>query len=306
MNSGKDHDTNSGVDRDTNSGTDRDMNSDRDRDTNTGTDHDANSAMDYDGHCAEIVHQAELLASCLTEQATDLTTTVPSCPDWNLAQLLRHLGETHRWVEDLVRTRATAPPPDTALRVLPRDTDRPPAEVAAWLTEGARLLADTLRSSGPDAEIWTPLPSGSPRFFARRMAHETVTHRADATLTLGRDFTIDRRVALDTLDEWMELGSLPEMFDYHPDRRELLGPGRTLHFHATDTPPEAAADWIVDLTGDTLAWRRTQEPAAVSVRAPLTDLLLLIYGRVPADNDTFEITGDAELLEFWLARVLFG
>ncbi|WP_406211800.1 maleylpyruvate isomerase family mycothiol-dependent enzyme [Streptomyces decoyicus] len=306
MNSGKDHDTNSGVDRDTNSGTDRDMNSDRDRDTNTGTDHDANSAMDYDGHCAEIVHQADLLASCLTEQATDLTTTVPSCPDWNLAQLLRHLGETHRWVEDLVRTRATEPPPDTALRVLPRDTDRPPAEVAAWLTEGARLLADTLRSSGPDAEIWTPLPSGSPRFFARRMAHETVMHRADATLTLGRAFTIDRRVALDTLDEWMELGSLPEMFDYHPDRRELLGPGRTLHFHATDTPPEAAADWIVDLTGDTLAWRRAQEPASVSVRAPLTDLLLLIYGRVPADNDTFEITGDAELLEFWLARVLFG
>ncbi|KOG37027.1 hypothetical protein ADK74_37420 [Streptomyces decoyicus] len=269
-------------------------------------DRETNSAMDYAGHCAEIVHQADLLASCLTEHAADLTTTVPSCPDWNLAQLLRHLGETHRWVEDLVRTRATEPPPDTALRVLPRDTAQGPAEVAAWLTEGARLLADTLRSSGPDAEIWTPLPSGSPRFFARRMAHETVMHRADATLALGRDFTIDRRVALDALDEWMELGSLPEMFDFHPDRRELLGPGRILHFHATDTPPEAAADWIVDLTGDTLAWRRAQEPAAVSVRAPLTDLLLLIYGRVPADNDTFEITGDAELLEFWLARVLFG
>ncbi|MGW2412937.1 maleylpyruvate isomerase family mycothiol-dependent enzyme [Streptomyces tubercidicus] len=261
--------------------------------------------MDYADHCAEIIHQAELLTSRIDE-GTNLRAIVPSCPDWNLAQLLRHLGEAHRWVEELVRTRATEPPPDTALRVLPRDTTEPPAALAAWLTEGARLLADTLRAAGPDARIWTPLPSGSPRFFARRMAHETVMHRADATLTLGVDFTVDPRVALDCLDEWMELGSLPKMFDYHPDRRELLGPGRTLHFQATDTPPEAAANWLVDLTGDTLAWRRTQEPAAVSVRAPLTDLLLLIYGRAPADSGAYEITGDAELLEFWLARVLFG
>ncbi|MFE1173583.1 maleylpyruvate isomerase family mycothiol-dependent enzyme [Streptomyces sp. NPDC058773] len=261
--------------------------------------------MDYDAHCAEIVDQADLLSAGLDEH-TQLTAAVPSCPDWNLAQLLRHLGEAHRWVEELVRTRATEPPPDTALRDLPRDTTETPAALAAWLTEGARLLADTLRAAGPDARIWTPLPSGSPRFFARRMAHETVMHRADVTLTLGRDFAVGQRVALDCLDEWMELGSLPEMFDHHPDRRELLGPGRTLHFHATDTPPEAAADWLVDLTGNTLAWRRAQEPAAVSVSAPLTDLLLLIYGRAPSDNGAYEITGDAELLEFWLARVLFG
>ncbi|WP_174857637.1 maleylpyruvate isomerase family mycothiol-dependent enzyme [Streptomyces lydicus] len=261
--------------------------------------------MDFDDHCTEIVHQADLLSTGLDE-GTRLTASVPSCPDWNLAQLLRHLGEAHRWVEELVRTRATEPPPDTALRDLPRDTTETPAALAAWLTEGARLLAGTLRAAGPDARIWTPLPSGSPRFFARRMAHETVMHRADATLTLGTDFTVDQRVALDCLDEWMELGSLPEMFDYHPDRRELLGPGRTLHFHAMDTPPEAAADWLVDLTGTTLAWRRTQEPAAVSVRAPLTDLLLLIYGRAPSDNGAYDITGDTELLEFWLSRVLFG
>ncbi|MGW1372889.1 maleylpyruvate isomerase family mycothiol-dependent enzyme [Streptomyces sp. NPDC002446] len=263
------------------------------------------ATMDYDAHCAEIVAQAGLLSSALGT-GTDLTASVPSCPDWNLAQLLRHLGETHRWVEEIVRTRATEPPPDTALRVLPREPARTPQEFAGWLTEGAERLARTLRATGPDVRIWTPLPSGGPAFFARRMAHETVVHRADAALTLGTAFTVEQRVAVDALDEWMELGSLPEMFDYHPDRRELLGPGRTLHFHATDTPPEAAADWLVDLTGDALAWRRAQEPAAVSVSAPLTDLLLLIYGRRPADEETFEVAGDADLLEFWLARVLFG
>ncbi|MGW3274125.1 maleylpyruvate isomerase N-terminal domain-containing protein, partial [Streptomyces kronopolitis] len=80
------------------------------------------STMEYDSHCAEIVTQSGLLASCLREEGTDLTTTVPSCPDWNLAQLLRHLGEAHRWVEEIVRTRAARPPADTALRDLPRET----------------------------------------------------------------------------------------------------------------------------------------------------------------------------------------
>ncbi|MFF4949960.1 maleylpyruvate isomerase family mycothiol-dependent enzyme [Streptomyces chattanoogensis] len=278
-----------------------------------------NLTLSYEDHCTEIAHQADLLADLLADlpasTLTDatgpaggnaLSTSVPSCPDWNLAQLLRHLGEGHRWVDEIVRTRATQPPPDTALRVLPRDTTESPAALAAWLTQGARELAETLRTAGPDTPIWTPLPSGTTRFFARRMAHETLIHRADTTQTLGTDFTVDHRVALDALDEWMELGSLPEMFDHHPERRALLGPGRTLHFHATDAPPSAASDWLVDLTGDTLAWRHSTEPAAVSVTGPLTDLLLLVYGRRPADSDTFEIQGDAELLEFWLAEVIFA
>ena len=91
-----------------------------------------------------------------------------------------------------------------------------------------------------------------------------------------------------------------------PRIRELLGPGRTLHFHATDTPPEAAAEWLVDLTGEAIAWRRAHERAAVAVRGPLTDLLLVIYKRRPARGGGIEVFGDAALLDFWLERVSFG
>jgi hypothetical protein len=138
------------------------------------------------------------------------------------------------------------------------------------------------------------------------MAHETVVHRADAASAVGAEFTVDVEVALDTLDEWMELGSLPEIFEVHPEQRELLGPGRTLHLHATDTGPEVAADWLIDLTGDAIAWRRTHEKAAVAVRGPLTDLLLIVYRRRPARSEGVEILGDARLLDFWLERVSFG
>lgn len=260
--------------------------------------------LSHDRYCSEIVVQTDLLRSRV--EGADLTVPVPSCPGWNAGQLLRHLGGAQRWAEEAVRTRTTSPLPDSHFRDLSAHTDEDPAVVGPWLAEGAAELANTLRAAGPDARLWTPVPGGSTRFYARRFTHETVMHRADATLALGAEFTLDEEIALDALDEWMELGSLPMHFDVQPWMRELLGPGHTLHFHATDTAPEAAAEWLVDLTGDTIVWRRAHEKAAVAVRAPLIELLLLVYKRRPAHGEGVEILGDEELLGFWLERVGFG
>ncbi|MFD7220906.1 maleylpyruvate isomerase family mycothiol-dependent enzyme [Streptomyces sp. NPDC059892] len=261
--------------------------------------------LSHERYCSEIVAQAELLRSSI--EGADLTVPVPSCPGWNVGQLLRHLGGAHRWAEAIVRTRAAEPLSGERFRDLSAYTHEDPAVVGPWLTEGAALLADTLRAAGPDARLWTPVPGGTSAFYARRFTHETAIHRADATLALGAEFTLDEEVALDAVDEWMELGSLPMHFDVHPWTRELLGPGRTLHFHATGTAPGTAAEWLVDLTGDTLAWRRAHEKAAVAVRGPLTELLLIIYKRRrPVGGGGIEVLGDAKLLDFWLERVSFG
>lgn len=260
--------------------------------------------LDYERFCSEIVAQTELLRSCI--DGADLTTPVPSCPGWNVGQLARHVGGAQRWAEAAVRTRATGALPDESYRDLSAYTDEDPAVLGPWLAEGATRLAGALREAGPDAPVWTPVPGGTAAFFARRFTHETVIHRADATLALGAEFILDQDVALDAVDEWMELGALPMHFEVHPWMRELLGPGRTLHLHATDTPPEAAAEWVVDLTGDAIAWRRAHEKATVAVRGPLTELLLVIYKRRPARGGAVEILGDERLLDFWLERVSFG
>jgi hypothetical protein len=163
-------------------------------------------------------------------------------------------------------------------------------------------LASTLREAGPHVPVPGPLPDTTSTFSARRMTHETAMHRADAVLALGQEYDLDNDVAVDAIDEWMELGSLPMHFDIHPWMRELLAPGRTLHLHATDTE----AEWVVDLTGDAITWRRSHEKAPVAVRGPVVELLLLIYKRRPADSGKVEIIGDEELLDFWLERVSFG
>ena len=57
--------------------------------------------LSYDRYCAEIVTQAETLAATIKD--ADLTTPVPSCPGWNVGQLLRHLGGAHRSAIETIR-----------------------------------------------------------------------------------------------------------------------------------------------------------------------------------------------------------
>ncbi|GAA0492181.1 maleylpyruvate isomerase family mycothiol-dependent enzyme [Streptomyces olivaceiscleroticus] len=259
--------------------------------------------MTFDRHCGEIVAQTDLLRSHI--QGADLSVPVPSCPGWTVNQLLRHLGGAQRWAAETVRGRVTEPLPEGHFRDLSPYVGEDPATLDGWLAEGAGELADALREAGPDAELWTPVPGERTAFYARRFAHETALHRADAALALGVPYDLDEEVALDAVDEWLSLGSLPMMFDHHPELRELLGPGRTLHFHATDTAPEAA-EWVVDLTGDGITWRRAHEKAAVAVRGPLVELLLTLYRRRSPHDGTVEVIGDAKLLDFWQERVAFG
>ena len=261
------------------------------------------TVLSYDRYCDEIAAQTGLLTSAIA--GADLTVPVPSCPAWNVGQLVRHLGGAQRWAAEIVRARAAGPVPGDFgdLSAYARED---PAVVGPWLAEGAERLVGTLREAGPGTPVWTPVTGGNTDFYARRFTHETLIHRADAALALGADYQADPDVAVDAIDEWLQLSSLPIHLEYHPEARELLGPGRTLHFHATDTEPQAAAEWIVDLTGDAITWRRAHEKAAVAVRAPLTDLLLLIYKRRHARGEDIAIFGDADLLDFWLERVSFG
>jgi uncharacterized protein (TIGR03083 family) len=254
--------------------------------------------VDFTRRCAEIVTQTTLLTGHMN--GADLTVPVPTCPGWNVSQLLRHIDGGQRWAREIVATRATEPPPDVALRDLSGATDEDPDALSASLTEAAQRLATTLTEAGADAQMWCPVTGGGAAFYARRFVYETAIHRADAALALGVEFRMAVDIAADAVDEWMELGCLPFHFEVHPWMRELLAPGRTIGLHATD----ADAHWLLDLTGDAIAWRRADEPAAAEVRGPVTDLLLAIYRRRPVNG--LQVSGDANLVDFWLERVGFG
>ena len=96
----------------------------------------------------------------------DLRRPVPSCPGWNIADLVAHLGKAHRWAEHAVR----AGNPNAPV-VSPPLTDG--AALAEWYRESAAGLLSTLREVGPDAECWSfgPRPRTT-GFWFRRQPHE--------------------------------------------------------------------------------------------------------------------------------------
>lgn len=252
----------------------------------------------FERHCNEIVAQAGLLADHVLD--ADVSVPVPSCPGWNVSQLARHVDGGLRWARDIVAERAETPPSDTALRDLSQAAADDAADIAAGLRSASAALAEALRTAGPDASMWCPVPGGGSAFYARRFAHETAIHRADAALALGVDYVVPNFVAVDGVQEWLELGSMPFHFDVHPWMRELLGTGRLIGLHTTDTDDH----WVLDLAGDVITWRRGVEDTAAGLRGPVTDLLLVLYRRRPVSS--VAVDGDAGLVDFWLERVAFG
>jgi uncharacterized protein (TIGR03083 family) len=253
--------------------------------------------LGHDRYCDEVITQTDLLRELL--KGSSLSLTVPTTPDWTLAELVRHVGGNLRTVETAVRTGAAdKQAPDVAGPV----ADDPPA-LEAWLAEAAARFADTLRRAGPAAQAQVWGFQGSTAFWVRRAAHDLVIHRADAAGAVGADYAVAPEVAADAIDGLLELISDPQVAASAPGLAELRGPGQSIHLHATDTEPGLAAEWLIELGVDGFTWRRGHQQATVALRGPLAEVLLVFYRRLPAGSEQVEVLGDAALLDFWLERV---
>ncbi|MFI9544612.1 maleylpyruvate isomerase family mycothiol-dependent enzyme [Streptomyces sp. NPDC052016] len=263
----------------------------------------------HDRYCDEIEHHVRQLRSVVTSGA-DLSATVPTCPDWSLEQLVRHMGGALRWVDQLVRTRAQENIPEERVPLHGGpEAEGDPAALDAWLAEAGKTTVAALREAGPDAKVWGWAGTSDAGFWARRVTHEITVHRADAALAAGLPYEVAPEVAADALDEWLQLVEWVQRNLPHAAADELRAPervGRSIHLHATDAPAGLNAEWLVELTEEGVVWRRGHEKATVALRGPLTDVLLAFYRRRPLDTAGLEVLGERELLEFWLEKTTFG
>jgi uncharacterized protein (TIGR03083 family) len=128
---------------------------------------------------------------------------VPTCPAWDVTDLVVHQGMVHRWAAANLRGEHGH---DTAAS---KAEGRAAARLLDWFADGVAALVDTVRSTPEDAEATVFLKDAPPprRFWARRQAHETTIHGADAVAAaLGRwpaaaDVDIDPTLAADGIDE---------------------------------------------------------------------------------------------------------
>jgi uncharacterized protein (TIGR03083 family) len=233
-------------------------------------------------------------ATALVDAAEEagLDAAVPSCPEWDVAELLAHIGRVHRWAAASSR-RA----PDAEFAGWSKEVPTPePAARPDWVRAGATELAETLdRPAATPA--WSWLPPATVGFWQRRQAHETAMHRVDAQLAAGRPEPIEATLAADGIDEWLSM--VAGMPSGGRRGRGITGSGETMHLHCTDVEGE----WLLELGPDGVSLERVHAKGDVAARGTATDLLCWLQGRSTAD--ALEVFGDASLLTRWREQAPF-
>ena len=227
----------------------------------------------------------------------DLSRPVPTCPGWNLEQLLRHVGRGDRWAAQIVRDRL-----DHFLDPRTVEGGKPPADPAdalSWLRAGAQQLVDAVQVAGAETPVWTFLGTRPAKWWIRRRLHEVAVHRADAAIAVGGEFRLAPGVAADGITEWLERVAIQAGNEGSP---LPLEDGDTLHLHATDPGLGEAGEWTVAVDQGRITWSHEHGKGTAALRGGATELLLAILRRVPLADTGIELFGDDAVWQNWLDR----
>jgi uncharacterized protein (TIGR03083 family) len=226
--------------------------------------------------------------SLLAAAQTDWGRPVPHCPEWDAADLVRHMGSIFIWMAAIVTSRQRISRP--ALDPAPAD----PAELPRWYLASLDRTLDVLGSADPSSETWTFSSTGDRRvaWWTRRLAVEVAIHRWDAQHAVAADGgpspdPLDGDVAAAGIEEFM-IEFLPGMLA----QETIEGLGGTLHLHSTDGP----AEWWIDLdtAGPAVSGHIKADTA---IRGTRSDLLLWLTNR--SSPDSLQVVGRKELLDSW-------
>ncbi len=229
----------------------------------------------------------------------DPATPVPTCPDWTLKQLFRHVGRGNRWAAQIIGDRRVA-------ELDPREVrdGKPPDDpdgAIAWLNEGAELILKAVDQVGTDARVWTFMGAKPAGWWIRRRVHEATVHRADAALALGTTFDLPADLAADAISEWLDRVCV-EATKHHGSPVE---PGQRLHLHATDAELGPTGEWTVVNDEDGVSWSHAHGKGDVALRGSAKALLLATTRRGTAADLGVEVLGDTAVWDVWLERTPF-
>jgi uncharacterized protein (TIGR03083 family) len=246
--------------------------------------------MDVSEHVEQLRRDGGRLADVAS--SIELEAPVPTCPDWQLRDLVRHVGGVHRWATGFVVGEGHQPPDGDLERLVggwPDDSD-----LVAWFRAGHETLAAALAMAPPDLEVWTFLEAPTPlAFWARRQAHETAIHRVDAEGAAGDVTGFPPGFAADGIDE------LLLRFAGRPGRELPVDSPRSMVVRARDLP----RSWRVTFarSGFQIETDQTDAGAELVVTGDASDLYTMLWNR--QGTAALELGGDLALLDLWRETV---
>jgi uncharacterized protein (TIGR03083 family) len=253
--------------------------------------------MEVAAHIEALRREGGLTVAAL--EVADAGAAVPTCPDWVVRDLARHLGGVHRWATGYVadaRTEVWDAGLDDIVGTWPEDD-----ALASWLGEGCEALADALAAAPADLRCWSFLRAPSPlAMWARRQAHETAIHRIDAELAAGiRRAGIAPAFAADGVDELLSC--------FVPRRSTKLRPDAPTSLAVACTDEDAW--WLLRMDGEgvqTEAHLDEAVPAgsgagsggaACTLRGTAADLYRALWNRT--SPDALLVEGDRSVLDLF-------
>jgi uncharacterized protein (TIGR03083 family) len=219
----------------------------------------------------------------------DRRAAVPWSDRWTVGTVARHVAATHHVVAEVVRGR-----PDADFGLF-GDLQTPPKdspEFVDWSRSGTALLLEQLSSVPADDECWSWFePGRRVGWWARRMALEAVVHRSDTDAALSKELSVASEVAADGIDEFLDVFVAASRSTHDAPA------GPTMSFECSDRSDR----WWLDLSrrGKRIVSREPRD-ASVRVCGAAEQLLLIVWGRVPATYAAgVEVSGDVGTLERW-------
>jgi uncharacterized protein (TIGR03083 family) len=214
--------------------------------------------------------------------AADPKADVEQCPGWDVAAVVRHVGQVQGRTARVVRERLDARAP----RLEEPDDD---GELATWFQAIADDLLEVLATTPLDAAMYTFVGPGTAAWWVERMGVETTVHAWDAARSAGVPFDIDPDLARRGVAELMRA-----FVPTHSQFRGTDAPRRgSLHLHRTDGDGE----WLLVDGPDGAVVTEEHAKGDAALRATASDLLLVMWNRLdPAGLEHF---GDPAVIRSW-------
>ena len=254
--------------------------------------------MEIAEHIDALRRQGEWLADAAERAGLDAT--VPPCAPWQVKDLLRHTGYVHRWaarhVTECLDQILDGPSEEEILRGGADD-----AGLLAWFRDGHAALVQTLATADPAVECATFIAAPSPlAFWARRQAHETAIHRADAESAAGATPEYEPGFAADGIDELITGFGRRRKYQPGADRRP---PAARRCACWPRTPATPGSSRRVRAACSRGATPTARQEAGCTVSGPASGLYLYLWNRADAARAGVTVTGDPGLLSAWQASV---
>jgi uncharacterized protein (TIGR03083 family) len=229
--------------------------------------------------------------------APSLDLRVPTHPERTLFDLVQHVGMGRRKTTAVVAAGPADAPPDKSAWDDGVGAPREREALLDWWTESVEQLTSVLREAGPDRGCWTwwddcdsPQTSGA---WARRQVPEIAVYTYDAQFTVGAAQPLPEEVALDGFDDCQfTLVATTVAWPHEP---------AVVDYHATE-----GHSWRIRLSGDGARVIRLTpdagedpDPAGVSARGTISDLVLFFYDRIPLDSLKWD--GDRRIFDQLIA-----